>query len=293
MTQQVHSSLKRTGGKHSIAGEIVAQFPPHNTYKMYVEPCCGACHVLLAKPRYKHDEIINDTDGNLIAYWMEMVEHGEELQAELEQLPYSYDLYYKWYPTLFDGSIMSQHERAKRYYYCLRLTGTGWLRKSRVGWHNGISNVHSFRNSIERFKAIQGRMRYVLIDKHDILDVIAERDSPNTFFYIDPPYVGVEHYYEGCNRDEKGKKIFPHQELAEVLHQIKGKAALSYYPHPLIDGLYADWRQTSRKKHKDSQIQLAVREEDTATEILLMNYEPATQSLWDTTEEREEEESIA
>jgi site-specific DNA-adenine methylase len=60
MTQAARSPLKRIGGKFSAAARIVAAFPDALAYGAYHEPCAGACHVLLAKPAYGHEEIIND-----------------------------------------------------------------------------------------------------------------------------------------------------------------------------------------------------------------------------------------
>jgi site-specific DNA-adenine methylase len=58
MAQIVRSPLKRIGGKAVAAARIVAAFPDPGTYDTYVEPCAGACHVLMAKLTYGHEEII-------------------------------------------------------------------------------------------------------------------------------------------------------------------------------------------------------------------------------------------
>lgn len=63
---------------------------------------------------------------------------------------------------------------------------------------------------------------------------IALYDSPDTFFYIDPPYVNCERYY--------GKTLFSREqfaELADVLRSIRGKFFLSINNHPLIHELFA------------------------------------------------------
>jgi DNA adenine methylase len=72
-------------------------------------------------------------------------------------------------------------------------------------------------------------------DSKSFKAIIEAYDSENKVFYIDPPYVNREHYYKGefCEQD--------HIELAKTLYQIKGKAIVSYYHHPLIDNLYKDW----------------------------------------------------
>ncbi len=273
----VRSPLKRIGGKFASADRIVALFPSPQTYKTYVEPCCGACHIILNKPQYGHNEVINDLDNNLIAFWMEMKTNASGLQTWLEDMPYSYELYRRYYKSLFDGSELAQFDRAWRYFYCLRQTGTGWLRKSIVGWDNRSGNVRSFRSAIEVFEIVQERLHGVAIDSRDVLDTVRRYDSPDTFFYLDTPYLGTEQYYEVC------KKGFPHAELAKLLQAAKAKVAFSCYPHPNIEEWYpaSTWHRTQWQQYKSSDIQSD--SPALATELLLTNYEPAnaTASLWD------------
>jgi len=247
----VSSPLKRIGGKHALG---------------------------------QHDEMLNDLDDNLITFWQMMREHGQEMQAALEGLLYSRALYYEYYRSLFNGTPLEPLERALRWFYCLRSTGTGWLRKSPVGWNCLPKNVSSYHTALALFEQVQVRLKDVLIDNRDVLATIRRYDSPRTLFYIDPPYVGAEGYYE------PSKKGFPHAELAALLQTIQGRAAVSYYPHPQIDQLYRDWRRISWQRHKWSQIQLETREEDMATEMLLCNY-PEPVSLW--TDAQSEAEAVA
>jgi site-specific DNA-adenine methylase len=58
-------------------------------------------------------------------------------------------------------------------------------------------------------------------------------------FYCDPPYVpdtrGDKRAY-GFEMDASA-----HRELAKVLHECKGKVAISGYHCPLMEELYGDW----------------------------------------------------
>lgn len=54
-------------------------FPPHSTY---LEPFCGSCAVLFAKPRCKN-EMINDSDKRLINAYQMLVSRPKELAAVL------------------------------------------------------------------------------------------------------------------------------------------------------------------------------------------------------------------
>jgi DNA adenine methylase len=284
----VDSPLKYIGGKAASARRIIAAFPLPETYTIYVEPCGGSASVLLHRPpSHRHTEVYNDLDGNLVAFWRELQSNGAGLIQKLEKHLYSRETYYTYYRSLFDGTSLSQEERALRYFYVLRGTGTGWVRRSPVGW-NGLG-AQPFRSAIALLGAVQERMKYVSVDNRDVLSTISRYDSPTTFFYIDPPYFGAETYYEASARDG-----FPHETLATLLQEVTGKVAISYYPHPNIDDWYLAprWKRISWRQHKTSQIQLPKhRPQDIATELLICNYHIPHQprSLW----ELEEVEDVA
>lgn len=269
--QSLPSPLKRIGGKRRLSKDIVGAFPDPKDYDLYVEVCGGAAWVLLARPQewreqYGHREVFNDLDNNLVVFWQVMRDRGEEMAARLQGLLYSRKQYYDWYRSLFDQSKLDDLERAVRFFYCLRSTGTGWLRRSPVGWDYRPLNLYAFRSALTLFKVIQRRLEWVCIDNRDALATILRYDSERTLFYIDSPYKGSEGYYEASRNG------FPHEKMAQVLQTIKGMAAVSYYPDPEIDAWYAGWRRLEWCIHKQSQIQLATREEDFATELLLCNY---------------------
>lgn len=88
----------------------------------------------------------------------------------------------------------------------------------------------------------------------DYKDVIREYDSKDTFFYIDPPNYGKEKFYINHSFGENS-----HNELADVLSNIKGRFALSYYWFDGLEDLYSKCRFESMKTL-------------IGTEHLIMNY---------------------
>ena len=71
--------------------------------------------------------------------------------------------------------------------------------------------------------------------------MIQRYDTPETVFYLDPPYVhsarGDTSAYENEMSDDD------HEELAEVLSSIRGRAVLSGYRTSLYDRLFKDWKR--------------------------------------------------
>jgi len=88
----------------------------------------------------------------------------------------------------------------------------------------------------------------------DYKEIINKYDSKETFFYLDPPYMGKEKYYINHDFNEKS-----HYELADILNNIKGRFALSYYYFDGIEELYPNCKFEQKKTIM-------------GTEWLIMNY---------------------
>lgn len=86
----------------------------------------------------------------------------------------------------------------------------------------------------EHIKKLHRRLDMVIIEKQDFEKLITRFDTPNTFFYLDPPYYTKEHLYDR----EDANAFTKHDELAAILSQIKGKFLLSYNNDPYIKQLY-------------------------------------------------------
>jgi DNA adenine methylase len=118
----------------------------------------------------------------------------------------------------------------------------------------------------DRLQAITG------VEQLDCVDLIKKYDSPDTFFYVDPPYYKMEFYYSKDFPREK------HRELADTLAHIQGKFALSYYDFDDLKLFYPEDRFTW---HRQSVYRAAATRSSAngdysrtskGTEILIMNY---------------------
>jgi DNA adenine methylase len=243
----------------------------------------GAAHVLIQKPPSQHVEVYNDIQNDLVNFWMQCRDHGPDLQARCQSLPYARSLYYAYHRSLFDGTPMEPFERAARWFYVLRSNFSGKsLMPAANGWSAGAKDAHSssaqaYQSALDLFALLQQRLRQVLIDNRDFADVCKQYEGSRVLFYADPPYIGHEHYYQtGGGRFS----LEDHQRLATLLNASQAFVALSYYPHPLLEELYpaTRWRRTTWKTIKHSQRTKATHDE--ATELLLTNYEPCL-SLWE------------
>lgn len=277
----LRSPLHWIGGKFYSAQRIVAAFPHQSTYKTYVDVFGGAAHVLLRKPPYKHLEVYNDYNKDLVNFWMQCRNHPVELQQQIDSLPYARSLYEDWQASLFDGSPMDDMERAIRWFYVLRCSIGGIMREAKGNWGydielNGASIIAKFRGATDLLKLMQERWKKVQIECKDFADIIERYQRSTTLFYCDPPYINAEFYYEGVPPFTEAD----HRRLATLLNETPAQVALSYYPHPLVDELYptSKWRRLTWQTYKHAEKTRGERQ--TATEMLLCNYPAATADLW-------------
>lgn len=255
------------GGKQRMAERIISMMPAH---KIYCEPYFGGGAVFFAKPKSKL-EVINDKNEMLINFYLCIQNHFEELQHFIQTTLHSEWMYYRA-KDIWNGRIDSdQIEKA----WAVWLITNGSFAGSMHGgwkWCNGSSGSHSaimIRNKRNEFsKELHVRLSDVQISCREALRVIKERDSPGTFFYLDPPYPGS---YQGHYLGYTHKDLF---ELLQLLSEIKGKFILSNY-----------WCQTLRWhilkfgwKYKKIEVNLKVANLGNTpvskrTEILVYNYE--------------------
>jgi len=134
--------------------------------------------------------------------------------------------------------------------------------------HNRQDPVTSFRNSIKDLDTIAERLRGVCIENLDYQECIRRYDSPESLFYCDPPYLGVEHYYGNTFTQDD------HRTLAELLYGIKGHVMVSHYSNELYDELYQGWNRYEYASFKGSHKADPGTEKPKTVEVLYCNFEP-------------------
>lgn len=255
------------GGKQRLADTIISMIPGH---KLYCEPFFGGGAVFFRKPKTGL-EVINDHNDMLINFYLAAQNSFPELQERIRNTLHSETMYYHA-KDVWNGSCEA-NEIEKAWAVWLITNGSfagsmhgGWK------WCNGTSGSHSgiYMNNkrIEFNEALKNRLECVQISCRDALKVITERDSENTFFYLDPPYPGsYQGHYKGYSLDDL-------EELLELLSGIKGKFILSNYWSDLLS------KYIDRNKWNYKQIEMDLKVNHLGkgakigkrTEILVYNY---------------------
>jgi DNA adenine methylase len=104
-------------------------------------------------------------------------------------------------------------------------------------------------------------MKDVVLLNEDYKSVLKQYDSPTTIFYLDPPYVNMEKYYEE-------QSIDPH-EFANVCSTLQGKFVLSYSNDSIVLDAFKD------EKFFISEVPMTYtsgRKSKKTTEILITNF---------------------
>jgi DNA adenine methylase len=230
------------GSKVRAAARIIDLFPPHLSY---VEPFCGSLAVLLAKPRSKRFETVNDLDGDLMTFWRVLRNQVADLERLCALTPHSRAELDDSWPI---GDDVDDLERARRVWVRLsqgrggHLLSTGWRYHEQPHGRNGTM-PRTLQNYVGRFAAVADRLRDVSLECRPALEVIDRygRD-PDTLIYADPPYLLSTRARKGYRHELHTET--EHRDLAGALHQVRATVVISGYPSPLYDELYGSWHRT-------------------------------------------------
>lgn len=211
---------------------LVSLLPDH---KIYVEPFLGAGSILFGKAKCKC-EAVNDLDGNLINFWKVCRDDHEALIRSFECIPNSKQAVDTYWDKYCAGEYESDLERA-HIFYCLVVRGLGEDMRSLIFERNCISHSAFSANTIEQtISDVYERLIHVQIECQDFTEVMHFYDSPDTVYYLDPPY------HDGCHKcvthkfdDERC------QELADICKNLKGKFLLTINDDDFMRDTFKDF----------------------------------------------------
>ncbi|MCL2174435.1 MAG: DNA adenine methylase [Treponema sp.] len=242
------------GSKWAIAPWIISFIPSH---RVYAEPYGGGGAILLRKARC-HEEIYNDIDSDIVNLFRVTRDSGSELKKLLENTPFSRDEYLQAYKPA-DNPIEQARRTVIRAFMGRANTGatgkisengsiaTGFRANTR---YCGKSAAKVWASYPEALDALIDRLKGVVIENRNALEIFDLHDTDQTLFYVDPPYLfsvrdaGTDYRYEMTEQD--------HIELAKKLHEIKGSVILSGYHSELYNELYKDWTVKEKNTYCDS-----------------------------------------
>lgn len=247
MTEPTRPLVRYHGGKWILAPWIISNFPPH---RYYTEVYGGGGSVLLRKPRC-YAEVYNEKDGEMVNLFRVTRDQGNALRSALTLTPFARDEFVESYLPA-DNSI----EQARRTVIraCMGF-GSAAASGAQTGFRansnrSGTTPARDWMNYPDCLPALIERLRGVVLENKDAIEVLRQHDQPETLHYVDPPYVmetrSMRNPY--CKKGYRHELTdTEHRELSAVLHEMLGIVVVSGYPCELYDkDLYADWLRVER-----------------------------------------------
>lgn len=208
------------GGKARFVRRILRHLPQ---LPIYCELFGGMASVLLNRPR-SEIEVLNDKNPRIYALYSALQSYEEvcKLKHDLLCMPSSRFFFKQHAPSNTPLSFLYRNSHG---YFRIEHTPT---------WSRSLIFKDSRRVPAVALELIHLRLQGVRLYNTDALNCIKEYDSPDTTFYLYPPYpISTRRgkYYEYEVNDDY------HKELVDLLLQCKGAIVLSCYDSQLYDPL--------------------------------------------------------
>ena len=220
------------GGKFRQSRKINSLIPSH---KCYAEVFAGGAWILFTKqPDTSKAEIINDINQDVVGLYRVLQNHLEEFLRYFKWALVSRDEYLRLQRV--DPSTLTDIQRAARFYYLQKTSFAGKVADNpSFGVRPLKPPLINLLRIEEELSQVHMRLTRVVIERLDYAEFIKRYDRDYTFFYLDPPYYGKEHYYgPGFERAD-------FQRLRDLLASSQAQWLLSINDTPEIRQLFADF----------------------------------------------------
>jgi DNA adenine methylase len=185
--------------------------------------------------------VANDLNKDIPIFFRVLRDRPEEFFRLIHLTPYS-RAEHEYAQEDTDDEL----EQARRFYTRVRQTR---LQLDRGSWSYAIAasksgkcqTISKWLNGHNELARIVARLQMIQFECKPALDVIERYDSPDSFFYCDPPYpasvrgetIGTSQYDMGGDQD--------HVDLLNLVLRCKGRFLISSYRSPLYDDMLKGW----------------------------------------------------
>jgi len=166
--------------------KIVRVFP---NQKVYCESFIGGAAIFFAKPQ-SQAEIINDVNSEVINFY-EVLQHDfPALQSEISISLHSRKLHQHAQVTYDNPDMFDRIKRPWTLWYFASVS-FGCNLTAGFGYDKCGTRTKVIRNKLDHFtEELAECIQNVQIECCDALKIIRSRNSVDTLFYLDPPYIG-------------------------------------------------------------------------------------------------------
>lgn len=223
------------GSKSRISTKVTQYFPPHNAW---VEAFCGSASITFAKGPAPI-EIINDIDDQIVNFFEQLRNNGEQLLKSIYCTPYAFS---EFELSQIEETGLTPLEKARRFVVRAMMTINGAYGKTNAGFsysqsyarNNVEARVNRWNNLPERLLPLVERLKNVRVENKDARNLLSMfSNKPATLVYLDPPYLTKRshEYSHDVNYEEF------HKELLEICNQAKCMIVISGYESDLYNSM--------------------------------------------------------
>lgn len=237
----------RLGGKSKIANQLISYFP--DNYNLYVEPFVGAGNVFfrLSEEKKTNPMIINDLDEDVFIALKGLQENSNYINDNIRRIGISSE---EWNKLKDKKDALSIIEKLK------------WSFLSKGKHYNPSIYKKKNKTNYSKFGLL---LKNTTILNDDYKKIIAEYDSKDTFFYLDPPY-------EGSNVGYYKHHSFNPIEIRDILRNIKGRFIMSFNDNENIRNIFKDfYLYNIQTKYEINHLKTGKNHRE-KTELIISNY---------------------
>jgi len=219
---------------------------------VYVEPFGGGASVLIQKSR-SYAEIYNDLDGEIVNLFRVARDDGERLAQACELTPFARSEFVESYDPHGDPMEQARRTLIRAFMGFSSAGASGQVTGFRANSNRrGTTPAHDWMNFPDHLRAVVQRLRGVVIENRDAIDVMKHHDCDEAVHYVDPPYVhSTRHFRERSKSYRHEMTDEQHRQLASLLMSLKGAVVISGYRCPLYDELFDSWHRIDAAAHAD------------------------------------------
>ena len=225
LSKRVRPILRWPGRKSRLLKHLLPLVPAH---VCYCEPFAGSLAMLLAKERAAV-EIVNDFNGDLIALYRNLQYHLPALEAELSWLLASR----KNFHDFIAQPGITELQRAVRFLLVNRTAFGGNMNSFGVAKTKGGGVGFDKQLLGAVMGPVRERLNGVVIENISYERCFGNYDSKQSFFFLDPPYLGTAQKAYASWSEEDLKKFRWH------IGRLQGKWMVTLNDVPFNRSLFA------------------------------------------------------
>lgn len=211
------------GGKQNLVSELLPLIPQHI---QYAEVFCGGAALYWAKKPSKN-EVLNDLNGNLTNFYMQLKTNFTELQKMIHGTLHSEVLHKETHKIIDEPEKHNNLIRAWAWWVQCNMSFSFICQGGFAFGTTGMAL--GSKNKRDRFTdRLCKRIETTEIFCRKAEELIDLKDHRDTLFFVDPPYVSSNQgHYSGYTESD-------FINLLNLLQNIKGKFILTSYPETTL-----------------------------------------------------------